>query len=320
MSTLLPPFGYGVAALGNLYRALPEDVWPECVPAAWDVGVRYVDVAPHYGLGLAEERLGASLAALPRDEYVVSTKVGRLLEPVEDASGTDIANLFDVPATRRRVLDYSRDGVFRSIEDSLERLGLDRIDVAFVHDPDEHEREALEGAFPALAELKAQGVIRAFGAGMNQSAMLARFVEEVDLDVVMVAGRYTLLDTSAADDLLPAAHSRGVAVVSAAIFNSGLLSTPRPAPDARFDYGPVPREILDRVNRIADVAARWGVTVPQLAAQFPLRHAAVSTIVVGAASPDQVRANAALLDASVPDELWSELTDAGLVADTEGSA
>jgi D-threo-aldose 1-dehydrogenase len=299
---------------------MPDDVWPECVPAAWEAGVRYFDVAPHYGLGLAEERLGASLVGFPRDEYVVSTKVGRLLEPVEgEVVGTDIANLFDVPATRRRVLDYSRDGVLRSIDDSLERLGLDRIDMVFVHDPDEHEREALDGAFPALAELKAQGVIRAFGAGMNQSAMLTRFTEEVDLDVVMVAGRYTLLDQSAASDLLPAALAHGVDVVSAAIFNSGLLATPRPTRGARFDYDSPSAELLDRVERIADVAEPWGVTVPQLAAAFPLRHPAVSTIVVGAASPDQVRGNAALLAEPVPDGLWAELTEAGLLADTKAS-
>jgi D-threo-aldose 1-dehydrogenase len=320
MSALLPTFGYGVAALGNLYRAMPDDVWPECVPAAWDAGVRYFDTAPHYGLGLAEERLGASLAGYPRDEYIVSTKVGRVLEPAEPGGpATDRANLFDVPATRRRVLDYSRDGVLRSVEQSLERLGLDRIDVLFVHDPDEQEREALDGAFPALADLKAQGVIRAYGAGMNQSAMLTRFVEETDLDIVMVAGRYTLLDQGAESDLLPAALARGVDVVAAAVFNSGLLSTPRPAPDARFDYGAASDEAVRRVHHIADIAEPWGVTVPQLAAQFPLRHPAVSTIVAGAASPEQIRQNAALLSATVPDGLWDELADAGLAPPAERS-
>lgn len=320
MSGLLPSFGYGVAALGNLYRAVPDDVWPACVPTAWDAGVRYFDTAPHYGLGLAEERLGESLADYPRGEYIVSTKVGRVLEPAEPGGpATDMANLFDVPATRRRVLDYSRDGVLRSVEQSLERLGLDRIDVLFVHDPDEHEREALDGAFPALAELKANGMIRAYGAGMNQSAMLARFVAETDLDIVMVAGRYTLLDQGAEADLLPAAVEKGVDVVAAAVFNSGLLSTPRPTPDARFDYGAASDDAVRRVHRIADIAEPWGVTVPQLAAQFPLRHPAVSTVVAGAASPEQIRQNAALLSAVVPEGLWQELADDGLLSRVERS-
>lgn len=319
----LPRAGYGVAALGNLYEAVPETVWPGCVPAAWSAGVRYFDVAPHYGLGLAEERLGSSLAGLPRAEYLVSTKVGRVLEPRDARPGeTDLANLFDVPATRRRVLDYSRDGVLRSLEQSLERLGLDRIDVLFVHDPDEPEqvRQALDGAFPALAELKAQGVIGGYGAGMNSSATLARFVRETDLDVVMVAGRYTLLDQGAEAELLPAALERGVAVVAAAVFNSGVLSTARPASGAHFDYGRVPPGVRERVERIADVAEAAGFTVPELAVQFPLRHPSVTTVVTGAATPEQVRRNAALLEREVPESLWRELDAAGLVAGVGSSA
>ncbi|PJJ73340.1 D-threo-aldose 1-dehydrogenase [Diaminobutyricimonas aerilata] len=312
----LPAVGYGVAGLGNLYSAMPEEEWPRCVPAAWDAGIRYFDVAPHYGLGLAEERLGASLAAYPRDEYVVSTKVGRVLEPNPDyePGQTDIDSLFDVPATRRRVYDYSRDGVLRSIEQSLERMGLDRLDIVLVHDPDDHEREALDGAFPALDELRSQGVIRAYGAGMNQSAMLTRFVERTDLDVVMMAGRYTLLEDGAAHDLLPAAAARGVDVLAAAVFNSGVLATPRIASDARYNYGAVPEELRRRVDAIADIAERHGCTVPQLAAQYPLRASVVSTVVLGAKSAEQVRANAALVDAQIPMAVWDELESAGLVA------
>ncbi|MGD8166081.1 aldo/keto reductase [Herbiconiux sp. P16] len=310
----LGPLGYGVAALGNLYQAVPDEVWPECVPAAWEAGIRYFDVAPHYGLGLAEERLGAALAGRPRDEFVVSTKVGRVLEPNSGHAGeSDIHNLFDVPATRRRVLDYSRDGVLRSLEGSLQRLGLDRIDLLLVHDPDDHVEEALAGAFPALDELRSEGVIGAYGAGMNQSAALTRFVRETDLDVVMVAGRYTLLDRSAADDLLPAALERGVDVIAAAVFNSGLLATDRPSATARFDYGAVPDAVLTRAQRIADVAERNGLRLPQLAAQFPLRHPAVSTVVIGAASPGQITANAGLLDSLVPESVWAELEHEGLL-------
>ncbi|SEE50939.1 aldo/keto reductase [Jiangella alba] len=307
------PVGYGVAALGNLYEALSADVWPRCVPAAWSAGIRYFDVAPHYGLGLAEERLGRSLTGFPRDEYVVSSKVGRLLVPNDGYAGERDAELFDVPATQRRVRDYSRDGVLRSLEDTLTRTGLDRIDVLFVHDPDDHYREALAGAFPALEELRSQGVIRSYGAGMNQSAMLADFVRHTDLDVVMLAGRYTLLDQSALDDLLPLAVERGVSVAAAGVFNSGILATPLPAQGARYDYAPAPDAVVERVRSIAAVAVRYGTTVPVLAARFPLAHPAVATVVLGADSPEQVARNAALVAEPVDPDVWAELIDAGLL-------
>lgn len=312
----LGPIGYGAAALGNLYRAQPDDVWPGIVPAAWEAGIRYFDVAPHYGLGLAEERLGEGLRGRPRDEYVVSTKVGRLLEPNPGyrPGDTDIANLFDVPSVRRRRFDFSRDGVLRSVEESLIRLGLDRIDILLVHDPDEHEHEALEGAFPALEELRSQGVIRSYGAGMNQSAMLTRFVRQTDLDIVMCAGRYTLLDGTAAADLLPVAREHGVEVVVAAVFNSGILATDRPAAGATFDYGTAPAALVARAERIADIAASYEATLPQLAVQFPLRHPAVSTVVLGADTAGQIVRNAALAAQAVPDDLWGELEAEGLTA------
>ncbi len=315
-SVELGTIGYGVAALGNLYAARPDDVWPRIIPAAWEAGIRYFDVAPHYGLGLAEERLGEGLRGLPRDEYVLSTKVGRLLEPNPDhrPGQTDIGNLFDVPSTLRRRFDFSRDGVLRSVEESLDRLGVDRIDILFVHDPDDHEREALDGAFPALAELRSQGVIRAYGAGMNQSAMLTRFVRETDLDIVMCAGRYTLLDGTAATDLLPAAEERGVQVVVASVFNSGILASDRPVAGATFDYAAAPEALIRRVDRIADIAESYGATLPQLAVQFPIRHPAVSTVVLGADTPEQIVRNAALGSPAVPEELWAELHAEGLTA------
>jgi D-threo-aldose 1-dehydrogenase len=312
--------GYGAAALGNLYRALDDDVWPGIVPAAWASGVRYFDVAPHYGLGLAERRLGEGLRALPRDEIVVSTKVGRLLVPQEAAGRTDIDALFDVPADHRRVRDYSRDGVLRSIEESLTRLGLDRIDIALVHDPDEHEREALDGAFPALSELRDQGVVSSFGAGMNQSAMLSRFVRETDADVMMVAGRWTLLDQTAADDLLPAAEEHGVRILAAAVFNSGILATDDPGADALFDYGPADREVRERARAIAAVARRHDRTLPELAAQFPLTHPAVAAVVMGGASAEQVVRNSGLVSDPVPSPVWQELRDEGLIGPGNASA
>lgn len=309
-----PALGYGAASLGNLHQALAEDAWPEIVPAAWAGGIRYFDVAPHYGLGLAERRLGASLRALPRDEYVVSTKVGRLLVPQDAAGRTDIDNLFAVPADHRRVRDYSRDGVMRSIEESLQRLDLDRIDLVLVHDPDEHEREALDGAFPALSELRDQGVITSFGAGMNQSAMLARFVAATDADVMMIAGRWTLLDQSAADDLLPLALEHKVSVIAAAVFNSGILATDAPTPGDTFDYGPAASAVVERAQAITAVAHRHGSTLPELAVQFPLTHPAVAAIVTGGASAVQVARNSGLVDRPVDEAVWTELCDQGFIS------
>lgn len=317
---MIPSVGYGAAALGNLYQALAEDEWPRIVPAAWAGGIRYFDVAPHYGLGLAERRLGESLRAFPRDEYVISTKVGRVLVPQDAAGRTDIDNLFDVPADHRRVRDYSRDGVLRSIEDSLTRLGVDRIDIVLVHDPDEYEAEALDGAFPALSELRDQGVITSFGAGMNQSGMLARFVRETDADFMMVAGRWTLLDQSALDDLLPAAAERDVAVIAAAIFNSGILATDAPAAGAMFDYGSADPAIVEQAQVLADVAHGHGVTLPELAAQFPLTHPAVTTVVMGGASAEQMERNSRLVERPVPPEVWAELAELGLISPSAVSA
>ncbi|MFJ4224353.1 aldo/keto reductase [Microbacterium sp. NPDC089695] len=308
-----PPIGYGAAALGNLYSALAEDAWPEVVPAAWAGGVRYFDVAPHYGLGLAERRLGESLRGVPREEYIVSTKVGRLLEPQDARGRDDLANLFDVPADHRRVRDYSRDGVRRSIDDSLTRLGLDRIDLVLVHDPDDFETEALEGAFPALSELRAEGVITSFGAGMNQSPMLARFVRETDADVMMVAGRLTLLDQSAADDLLPIAEERNVSVLAAAVFNSGILATDAPAESSTFDYGPAAGALVTKARTMAAIARRYDRTLPELAAQYPLRLPAVAAIVVGGASAQHLARNSRLLERPVPEETWVQLREEGLL-------
>lgn len=309
-----PPVGYGAAALGNLYQALADDEWPEIVPAAWAGGVRYFDVAPHYGLGLAERRLGESLRALPREEFIISTKVGRLLIPQDTVGRTDIDNLFAVPADHARVRDYSRDGVLRSIEDSLTRLGINRIDLVLVHDPDDHEVEALEGAFPALSELRDQGVITSFGAGMNQSAMLTRFVAETDADVMMVAGRWTLLDQSAADDLLPLAQRRDVSVIAAAVFNSGILATETPGQGGTFDYMPADRTVIERAQAIGRIAHRHGSSLPELAVQYPLTHPSVAAVVLGGASAAQVIRNSGLVERPVSEQVWDELREQGLIS------
>ena len=203
----LSELSLGCAQLGNLYRAVSDHDAQVAIDAAWQLGVRYFDTAPHYGLGLSERRLGSALASRPRGGYVLSSKVGRLLEPVEGVEGMDDQG-FVVRATHRRVWDFSRDGIRRSLEGSLERLGVDRLDIVYLHDPDDHWSDVLATGYPALDELRAEGVVSAVGAGMNQAAMLARLVRETDLDVVMLAGRYTLLEQGALDDLLPLCEER----------------------------------------------------------------------------------------------------------------
>lgn len=304
---------YGAAGMGNLLRTVPDEEASGAVAAAWDCGVRYFDVAPHYGLGLAERRLGLALRDRPREEFLVSTKVGRLLRPVPNPTGARDDEGFDVPADFVRVRDYSGDGVRRSLESSLERLGLDRIDIAFVHDPDDFYWEALDGAFPALEELRAEGVITSYGAGMNQSEMLTRFVERTDLDVVLLAGRYTLLEQGALDGLLPACLERGVSVVAAGIFNSGILATDVPQRSATYNYEPADQDTFDRAQRLATVCDRFGTSLPAVAARFPLGHTAISTVCLGAYSAAQVRRDAALFDVDIPDGVWSELRAQGLL-------
>ena len=306
------PYAFGVAPVANLGHEVAEEEAATALEAAWSAGVRYFDTAPHYGLGLGERRLGAFLATKPRDEFVLSSKVGRVL--VDNPLGVrpDDGG-FDVRSPLVRRLDYSADGVRRSLDDSLERMGLDRIDVVFVHDPEEFYRESMEEAFPALDELRREGVIASYGAGMNQSAMLTNFVLNTDLDVVMCAGRYTLLEQGALDDLLPAASARGVSVIAAAVFNSGLLARDRPAPGATYDYAPASDAMLARVVAIADVCEANGVSLPAAALQFALGHPAVATVCTGARSAAQVRRNARLFDLPIPDSLWADLASAGLL-------
>jgi D-threo-aldose 1-dehydrogenase len=292
---------FGSAPIGNLGHEVTDEEAQGAVQAAWETGTRYFDTAPHYGLGLAERRLGATL----NGEAVVSTKVGRLLKPGPGTGSDDEG--YAVPDTLVRVRDYSRDGIRASLEASLERLNRDHVDILYVHDPDDHYREAVDGAFPALEELRAEGVITSYGAGMNQSEMLADFVRHTDLDVVMLAGRYTLLEQGALDDLLPLCEQRNVSVVAAGVFNSGLLARERPHAGATYNYEPAPEQLITRANRIADVLERHGTTLPAAAAQFPLAHPAVATVCLGARTRPQAERNAALFDPPVPHEAWREL-------------
>jgi D-threo-aldose 1-dehydrogenase len=302
--------GYGAANVGNLYRAMTDEHARAVLEAAWESGIRYFDTAPHYGLGLSERRLGSFLATKPRGDYVVSTKAGRLLRPSpETAGGLDDANQFAVPASLKRVWDFSADGIRTSLEESLERLGLSEVDILYLHDPDEHELAAdLETGVPAVAALRDEGLVAAVGIGSKSTEALAAAVRTGALDLAMVAGRYTLLEQ--ADEVVAACRETGVGIVAAAIFNSGLLSKSRPG--GRYEYGAVPPEMLARAERIAEVCERHGVALPEAALQFPLREPAVRSVVVGAATPEQVRENARRIAAEIPDVLWDELAAEGL--------
>lgn len=308
----LTEISLGCAQLGNLFRAISDDQARATVDKAWEQGIRYFDTAPHYGLGLSERRLGAALAGRPRDEYVLSTKVGRLLEPMSPPGDHDDGG-FDVPATHKRVWDFSRDGIIRSLEESLERLGVDAIDIVYLHDPDEHRREVLDSAYPALEELRAQGCVSAIGAGMNQTAMLADFARLTDMDVFMLAGRYTILEQSALDDLLPTCEERGIGIVAAGVFNSGLLSRAAPADDAKYNYDDAPKELVVRARYIADICERHGTSLPAVALTFPLAHPSVVSVCVGSRSPAQIEANVDLYHSGVPDAVWIELKEEGLL-------
>ncbi|MCX4966219.1 aldo/keto reductase [Streptomyces sp. NBC_00654] len=305
---------FGAAAIGNLFTAVTPEQAAAAVDAAWDEGIRYFDTAPHYGLGLSERRLGEALRTRPRDAYTVSTKVGRILEPLpagDRPAGDGLSEGFAVPATHRRRWDFSADGVRRSIEDSLERLGLDRVDIVYLHDPDDHGEAAFREAYPELERLRAEGVVGAIGAGMNQTAMLTRFLRDTDVDTVLCAGRYTLLDRSALTALLPEAAARGRSVVVGGVFNSGLLADPRPG--ARYDYAAAPPALLDRALRMRAVAEGHGVPLRAAALHFPLAHPAVAGVLVGTRSPDEVHDAAALLRGGIPDGLWDDLRAEGLL-------
>jgi len=310
-SARVSELGFGGAGVGNLYAALDETEAREAIREAWNLGIRWFDTAPHYGLGLSERRLGAELAGRCRSELVVSSKVGRLLVP-QSPRGRDTEG-FDVPADQRRVRDYSRDGVLRSIDDTLSRSGLDRLDLVLIHDPDDHWQEASTQAVPTLARLREEGVVGAVGVGINQSALAARFLRETDVDFAMIAGRYTLLEQGALDDALPAATETGRSIVAVGVFNSGLLATQEVPDDARYNYAPAPPDVLRRAREIAAICKEHGTTLPAAAVAFPLRHPAVAAIAVGMRTAREVRRNVELYSAGVPHELWDALIDARLV-------
>jgi D-threo-aldose 1-dehydrogenase len=298
--------GLGCAPIGNLYDRVDDAEAAATVDAAWDAGVRYFDTAPLYGHGLSERRLGRALAGRPRDDYVLCSKVGRVLRPTSAA----VDSIFALPdqevaRSLAPVFDLSADGIRRSLDESLTRLGTDHLDVALLHDPDDHEEQALAEAMPTLVRLRDEGIVTAVGVGMNQWEMLDRFVQRVDLDLVLVAGRATLLDRSAAEVLLPRCRDAGVGVVVGGVFNSGVLAAP--GPTATYDYGEVPEAVADRVERLGRACSRAGVPLAAAALQWALRQEVVSCVLVGARSAAELGTDVEWATTAVPDELWDEL-------------
>lgn len=296
--------GIGAATFGGLFTSMSDSDAVDVVQSAFAHGINYFDTAPHYGKGTSERRLGALLKRYPRNSFVLSSKIGRLLVPTTDGADPDF---LDADPSVERKFDYSAQGVERSLKDSLERLGLDSIDIVFVHDPDNHADVAIKEAYPALAKMRDQGIVKAIGIGMNQSAIPTRFVEETDIDIVLLAGRYTLLDQSGAKDLLPAALAKGVSVLAAGVYNSGILANP--VKGATYDYAPASDEIVARAKMISDFLQEQGVSLSRAALQYPLRHPAVKALLVGSRSSAEVDANVAAFNDVVPDSVWDALDE-----------
>jgi D-threo-aldose 1-dehydrogenase len=339
--------GLGTVPIGGLYEPIGDEEALALVNRTWELGVRLFDTAPQYGSGLAERRLAHVLPQLPRDELIVSTKVGRLIRPTstrgkvvtvlreavtnrdfsrvtgagrhvvhklrgQSAHPQTTATAADAPAPGMApVFDFSYDGAMRSLEESLERLKLDRVDMLLLHDPDYYFKQAMSGAYKALEKLRADGTVGAIGVGMNQSAMLTRFASEADFDCFLVAGRYTLLDQTALDDLLPVCERRGSSVIVGGVYNSGILADPRPG--THFNYEPAAQVWLDKALKIKAVCGRYDVPLKAAAVQFPLGHPAVATVLAGSRSVAEVEDNAAMLAHPIPLELWAELRAEGLI-------
>jgi D-threo-aldose 1-dehydrogenase len=320
-----PKLGLGGAPLGNLFAPIDDGGAIDLVRHAFDRGVRHFDTAPHYGSGLSEHRMGAALRGVPRDDYVLSTKVGRLLAPDPNAPHDQHGYVDVLPFVQR--WDYSFDGTQRSIEDSLQRLGLARIDYVFIHDVarDAHGdaqpqrfREAMDGAVPALARLKAEGTIAGFGLGVNEWQVCADALAHTDLDVLLLAGRYTLLDQTALPELLPLCVKRRTRVVVGGPFNSGILATGTRPADGRtvyFNYAPAPPDIIARAAAIESLCASHGVPLKAAALQFPRAHPAVACVLAGARTTSELDENLALAAYSIPDVFWRALRARRLVAE-----
>ncbi len=314
--------GFGAAPLGNLYRAVPEKDAQSTFEAAWKAGIRYFDTAPLYGLGLSETRLNHFLRGKKRADYVVSTKIGRLLKVCEPSTRTGIGKFFDTPS-RQEVFDYTYDGVMRSLEASLERLGIDHVDVLFAHDVDvfTHKSEAardvhvktlMSSGYKALVKLREEKTIRAFGAGVNEYQVCETLAAQGDFDIFLLAGRYTLLEQEALNSFLPICEKRGIGIVLGGPYNSGILATGA-KPGAWYNYDPAPKHILDRVRKIEAVCKAHKVKLPQAALRFPIMHPSVVSVIPGAVSPKEVALNVKTMGVKIPKSLWKDLKAQGLL-------
>lgn len=312
--------GFGGAPLGDLYTRLDEATAQDTVRAALAAGVNLVDTSPLYGHGLSEHRIGAALRSVPRESVIVSTKVGRWMQPGQPKrDGSGYVGGLPHPA----VIDYSYDGAMRSFEQSLLRLGTDHIDILLIHDVDvwthgdsmeQRFAEAMDGAYRALERLRASGAVKAIGVGVNEAEMCVRFARAGDFDVMMLAGRYSLLEQGALPEFLPLALEKKIAVMLAGVFNSGILATGAKM-GAFYNYKPAPPEVLARVARIETVCASHGVALPQAALAFCAAHRAVAAIVLGAVTPQEVARNLDLVARPVPAALWRDLKREGLLAE-----
>lgn len=315
--------GFGAAPIGNLYRAISDDDAHAVLEAAWGAGVRYYDTAPLYGLGLSETRMNRFLRTKPRDDYVLSTKIGRWFKVTTQDKRDCIGKFFDVPA-RNEVYDYTYDGVMRSLEFSLERLGVDRVDILFAHDLDifnHGSQEALDakiaelmndGGYKALSELREQGVIKAFGAGVNEWQTCQTLTEQGDFDIFLLAGRYTLLEQEALNSFLPLAEKRGIGMVVGGPYNSGILAS-GPKPGAFYNYNPAPDDVIEKVKRIEKVCNAHQVRMVDAAFQFPLRHPTTVSVIPGGQGVAEMESNLVAAGASIPEALWADLKDQGLL-------
>lgn len=315
--------GFGTAPLGNLYRAISDEDARATLDLAWDSGVRYFDTAPLYGLGLSETRLNSFLRDKPRNDYVLSTKVGRLIQACSPEQRSGEGKWFDVPC-RREHFDYSYDGVMRSFEHSFSRLGVERIDILYVHDLCAFSHGSKEisdmrineffGArgYDAMVSLRDQGLIRAIGGGTNEWEVCQNLAERGDFDLFLLAGRYTLLEQTALDSFLPLCEQRNIGIVAGGAYNSGILATGA-KPGAFYNYDLAPQNILDRVDAIEAICNNHNVRLVDAAFQFPLQHPAHVGVIPGGQSIEEMASNAKAAQASIPDGLWRELKNAGLI-------
>ena len=309
----LDNFVQGTSQLGGLYTAVDDETAYGALETAWSLGVRHFDTAPHYGAGLSERRVGAFLSQFPRDSYTLSTKVGRLLVPAEG----DLHDPYFVGGDSNiRVFDFSRDGILRSFQDSLQRLGLDRIDTLYLHDPDDHLDQAIAEAYPALAKLREEGLISKVGAGMSNAPALDRIVRETTVDEIMLAGRYTLMDRSAADSLLPICLEKKVNVVAVGVYGSGLLADPKPG--AYYDYRAATDDEIDTAVDFRDAFAQHSIPLQAAAIQFPLQHPAISSVGIGARNATQSKGNVDFFNWNIPSALWRELKAPASIRNSRG--